>query len=118
MTKIYKLMARGDYEAGLRDGSFPVSQVDARDGYVHLSTAEQAPETASKWFAGVADLLALQFDVARLEAVAGVTLTWEPSRGGALFPHLYAPLPPSAVEAVHPAPLDADGAPRPPALPA
>ena len=40
----------------------------------------------------------------------GTDLRWEPSRGGALFPHLYAPLPMSAVVWSRPLPLGSDGA--------
>jgi uncharacterized protein (DUF952 family) len=36
-------------------------------------------------------------------------LRWEPSRGGQLFPHLYGPLPLTAVVAVHDLPLAASG---------
>jgi uncharacterized protein (DUF952 family) len=39
----------------------------------------------------------------------GEALRWEVSRGGALFPHLYGPLPLSAVSAVTPLPLGVDG---------
>ncbi|MBC8050780.1 MAG: DUF952 domain-containing protein, partial [Chitinophagales bacterium] len=39
----------------------------------------------------------------------GDALKWEPSRGGDLFPHLYASLPVSAVTDVTPLPLGADG---------
>jgi uncharacterized protein (DUF952 family) len=35
----------------------------------------------------------------------GDALKWEPSRGGALFPHLYGPLPLTSVEHVHDLPL-------------
>ena len=39
----------------------------------------------------------------------GAELKWEPSRGGDLFPHLYAPLPVSAARDVHPLPLGDGG---------
>ena len=39
----------------------------------------------------------------------GATLRWEPSRGGALFPHLYGILPIPAVRSVVPLPLGEDG---------
>lgn len=41
----------------------------------------------------------------------GPALAWEPSRGGALFPHLYGPLPVACVLEVREAPLGADGVP-------
>jgi uncharacterized protein (DUF952 family) len=39
----------------------------------------------------------------------GPALRWEPSRGGALFPHLYGPLPLDAVVWTRPLPLGAEG---------
>ncbi len=83
----------------------PARPVDQADGYIHFSTAEQAPETAAKWFAGREDLTLLAVDVDAL----GADLVWEPSRGGALFPHLYAALPLSAVVWSRPLPVGPDG---------
>ena len=64
----------------------PRAPVDVSDGFVHLSSAAQVEETAAKHFAGQTELLLLDVDETRL--VPG-TLRWEPSRGGALFPHVY-----------------------------
>ena len=77
-------------------GTFTGSAVDARDGYIHFSTAAQLEETARRHFAGQLDLVLVEVDAAAL----GEALRWEPSRDGALFPHLYAPLPLSAVRGV------------------
>lgn len=85
---------------------FAGAPVDLADGYIHFSTASQARETAAKHFAGQDDLLLVAIDAAAL----GTALKWEPSRGGALFPHLYGPLPLSAVRSVSPLPLAPDGA--------
>jgi uncharacterized protein (DUF952 family) len=84
-VRIYKLMARADWEAFRAVGTFEGSADDRRDGFIHFSTAEQTPETARRHFADVADLVALEVETDRL----GAALKWEPSRGGALFPHLY-----------------------------
>jgi uncharacterized protein (DUF952 family) len=81
------------------------SAVDRRDGFIHFSTAAQAAETAARHFAGQHDLLLIAVDADAL----GARLKWEPSRGGALFPHLYGELPLSAVRRVDPLPLGADG---------
>ena len=78
---------------GQRAGVFRGSEIDRRDGFIHFSTAAQAVETAAKHFAGQRDLLLLYVDTATL----GDKLKWEPSRGGALFPHLYGDLPLAAV---------------------
>jgi uncharacterized protein (DUF952 family) len=106
--KVYKIVARSDWEAALRTGAFEGAAIDLRDGYIHLSTAAQAQETARLHFAGQAGLVLLRIDAAAL----GVALTWEPSRGGDLFPHLYGSLACERVEAVTEAPLDGRGIPQ------
>jgi uncharacterized protein (DUF952 family) len=62
--------------------------VDHADGYVHFSTAEQLRETLRRHFAGQAGLVLFAVEAEPL----GAALRWEPSRGGALFPHLYGEL--------------------------
>jgi uncharacterized protein (DUF952 family) len=88
MTPVIKLLRAGEWAAFQRDGVFPGSPDDLRDGFIHLSTPEQAPGTAAKWFADAQGVMALTFDADELAA----DLKWEPSRGGQLFPHLYRPL--------------------------
>jgi uncharacterized protein (DUF952 family) len=105
MTLVYKIAPRPLWEAAEEAGVFAGAPVDLADGYIHFSTAEQAPETAQKHFAGQDDLLLIAVDAAAL----GDALKWEPSRGGALFPHLYGPLPLSAVLWAKPLPRTADG---------
>ncbi|MBM6592937.1 DUF952 domain-containing protein [Microvirga sp. BT291] len=86
-------------------GVFRGAPVDLQDGFVHFSTAAQLGETADKHFAGQTDLV-----LAAIEAEAlGPALKYEPSRGGDLFPHLYGPLPLSAVRWVRPLPVGPDG---------
>ncbi len=105
MTLVFKILATEEWRAAEATGAFAGAAVDRSDGYIHFSTAEQAPETAEKWFAGRDDLTLVAVDAAAL----GDDLVWEPSRGGALFPHLYAPLPLSAVMWSRPLPLGPDG---------
>jgi len=105
MTLVFKIVATDEWRAAEAAGTFPGAAVDRTDGYIHLSTAAQAPETAAKWFAGRADLTLVAVDAKALHP----DLRWEPSRGGALFPHLYAPLPTSAVVWSRPLPLGPDG---------
>jgi uncharacterized protein (DUF952 family) len=105
MPPIYKIVPRDLWREAKRAGAFAGSPVDLKDGFIHLSTAEQVEETAAKHFAGKSDLLLIAVDPQAL----GAALRYEPSRGGALFPHLYAPLPLSAVRWVKPLPLGADG---------
>ena len=95
MTTIYKICPAAMWDDAKRSGVFTGAPVDLADGYIHMSTQEQLAETARKHFAGRSDLLLLSVDLSRFED----ELVWEPSRGGALFPHLYAPLPVAAVTA-------------------
>jgi uncharacterized protein (DUF952 family) len=105
MALIFKIVAAEEWRAAQAQGVFAGSAVDRLDGYIHFSTAEQAPETAARWFARRDDLV-----LAAVEAQAlGAALRWEPSRGGALFPHLYGVLALSALSWVRPLPLDPDG---------
>ena len=90
---IYKICPSVLWEEAKTAGSFVGSAHDLRDGFIHFSTAEQLQETALKHFAGQQNLLLLEVECSRL----GGALKFEPSRGGALFPHLYGPLPLTAV---------------------
>lgn len=108
MTLIYKILSRAEWEAAQAVGRFDGSAVDLADGFIHLSGADQAQETAAKWFAGQADLVLLGVEAEAL----GAALKWEASRGGALFPHLYRPLLPSEVVSQKSLDLDTDGLPQ------
>jgi uncharacterized protein (DUF952 family) len=103
---VFKIAVAGEWAAAEAAGVFMGASVDRADGFIHFSTAEQAPETAAKWFAGRGDLTLAAIDAEAL----GKDLRWEPSRGGALFPHLYGPLPMSAVVWSRPLPLGPNGA--------
>ena len=102
---IYKICPAALWQEAERQGVFKGSGIDLSDGFIHFSTAEQAEETAAKHFTGQADLLLIAVDAGRL----GGQLKWEPSRGGALFPHLYGHLALSAVARVESLPLGPDG---------
>jgi uncharacterized protein (DUF952 family) len=142
---IYKLLTRGEWEAALAEGVYRGSAHDARDGFIHFSTAAQLAGTARKYFAGVPDLVLLAVDVRGLNCARsphpvplplgegtvwhapsavqgsplpggegqgeGSELRWEPSRDGALFPHLYCDLPLAAVKTATAIPLGPDGVP-------
>ena len=99
----YKILTRDQWQALRADGSFAGAPIDIADGYIHLSTQAQAAETAAKHFAGQDDLVLAMVDL------AGLPVKWEPSRGGQLFPHLYAPLALSAVSRHVTLRLDGEG---------
>lgn len=100
----YKVLTAAQ-RAELETGTFAGAPIDLADGYIHMSTADQVTETVNKHFAGQSDLHVATIDLTRFTD----TLKWEESRGGALFPHLYAPLPLSAVVAMEPLRRLADG---------
>lgn len=102
---IFKIVDAPSWRAATEAGSFTGSAVDVRDGFIHFSTAAQVRETAARHFAGQSGLLLVAVEADAL----GDALRWEPSRGGDLFPHLYAPLPLDAVRAVTELPVGADG---------
>ena len=103
---IYKILPAAAWSEATATGSFRGSSLDLADGYIHFSTAAQVRETAAKHFAGVEDLVLVAVDA----DVLGTALEWEPSRGGALFPHLYAPLAVKLASWVKPLPVGGDGA--------
>ena len=105
MTTVYKICHAGLWREAERAGVFGGARVDLADGYIHFSTAEQVVETAARHLAAMPDLVLVAVDSATL----GAALRYEPSRGGAMFPHLYGKLPLPAVRWVKPLPLDPDG---------
>lgn len=105
--RAYKILARAEWEAARAAGRYDGSAVDLKDGFIHLSTAAQAAETARRHFAGQTGLVVVELETDDL----GPALKWEPSRGGDLFPHLYGPLDPAKALSVRGAPLGEDGVP-------
>ena len=102
---IYKVVSAQEWSVAKEQGEFRGAAIDLTDGYIHFSTAEQLRETVEKHFAGQTDLLLVGVEVDRL----GDELKWEPSRGGALFPHLYAPLSIDSVVMTQDMPVGEDG---------
>lgn len=105
MATIYKLCSAALWREAEEAGVFAGSSIDHADGYIHFSTATQVKETAALYFSGETDLMLVAVDGARL----GPALRYEASRGGALFPHLYAALALDAVLWARPLPVAADG---------
>jgi uncharacterized protein (DUF952 family) len=103
-TTIYKICERALWREAERAGIFQGAEVDGRDGFIHFSTADQLRETAARHFAGAADLMLVAVATSALDTA----LKWEISRGGDLFPHLYGPLPLTAVLWAKPLPLGSD----------
>ncbi len=103
----YKILT-AEQLAELETGSFAGAPIDLQDGYIHLSAADQLEGTLDRHFAGQQGLWLAAVD---LEAL-GEAVKWEESRGGALFPHVYAQLPLSAVIAYSELHREEDGSVR------
>jgi uncharacterized protein (DUF952 family) len=105
VATIYKICEQALWRAAEADGLFRGTPDDERDGFIHFSAPTQLAETAARHFAGKSDLFLVAVDADAL----GSAIKWERSRGGELFPHLYAALPLAAVRWVRPLPDEADG---------
>lgn len=101
----YKIVSATDWAAIQQTGGYYGSVVDQHDGYIHLSAADQLAGTAAKHYAGRDDLMLLDVDLTSY----GEAIIREPSRGGALFPHLYGRLAADSVIRVRPFAVTADG---------
>lgn len=99
---IFKIFRTPEWADLRRTGTTQGAPVDLADGFIHFSTLDQAPETAARHFAGVADLMLVAVEADDL----GEALKWEPSRGGAFFPHLYRDLTLQDVRWAQPLPLE------------
>jgi uncharacterized protein (DUF952 family) len=92
----YKICSASEWAEAESSGRYQGSAVDLADGFIHLSAPDQVRETARKWFAGQDGLVLVRLDLAAL----GGSVRWEPSRGGALFPHVYGAIPTSAAQEI------------------
>jgi uncharacterized protein (DUF952 family) len=104
---VYKICHEADWREALRNGCYLGSSDDRRDGFVHLSTADQLAGTAARHFMNRPGLVVVALDA----SMVGPGLKWEVSRGGALFPHHYGPIDIAAAVWVEPIPLSPDGLP-------
>ncbi|MBL9071165.1 MAG: DUF952 domain-containing protein [Sphingopyxis sp.] len=89
----FKVLTQHQWADFERERVFRGAPVDIADGYIHLSTAEQLEGTIARHFAGQSCLMIAEVDLVQF----GDAIRWEESRGGVLFPHLYAELPIHAV---------------------
>lgn len=104
---VFKILPAQLWQDAVRSGAFTGSADDIRDGFIHLSTADQVPGTLAKYFREQPDLLIIAF----ASRDFGPLLKWEPSRGGELFPHIYGNIPVALALWQKPLPLGADGVP-------
>lgn len=102
---IFHICRRDEWDAAAKTGFYGGSSQDAADGFIHFSTAAQVAASAAKHRAGQSGLVLVEAAVERL----GAALKWEPSRHGALFPHLHGRMPVEAAVRVLDLPLGSDG---------
>jgi uncharacterized protein (DUF952 family) len=105
VRKIYKICTVSAWREAERQGAYRGSADDARDGFIHFSTAPQVAGTAAKYFFGQSDLFLIEVDADAL----GEALRWEPSRNGELYPHLYGVLDLGSVTGVFSLHVRSDG---------
>ncbi len=102
---IHHITTSTEAEEAARTGRYVPEAFDA-DGFVHCSTRDQVIRVANFLFAGRKDLVLLTIDRAALTS----EVREENCEGGdELFPHVYGPLPWSAIVSVHPFPCGDDG---------
>lgn len=104
MVLIFKIAPRSLWDEATKKGVFEGSPLDLADGFIHFSTAKQMRATAARYFKGQTDLVLAVIDT---DLLGDIKVVFELARNGDHFPHLYVPLPLSAVKAVHDLPLDA-----------
>lgn len=85
---IFKIFQPHEWLQIVQTQRFKGSADDLRDGFIHLSAADQLAGTLEKYYADFPHII-----IASVESQNwGSHLKWELSRGGASFPHLYTDL--------------------------
>ena len=109
-TRVYKILSAPDW-ALAKELGVSRTALDEGDGYIHLSTRAQVAETLALHYHGQREVRLLEYIAEEL----GSPIRWEESRGGQLFPHLYASLRIAVAKRVWELELGSDNS---PALPA
>jgi uncharacterized protein (DUF952 family) len=102
---IFKIVHSEEWRAAEKVRAYRGSAKDRADGFLHFSTEEQLLGTLARHYADANDLILVAVDADAL----GDALKHEPSTAGALYPHLYADLPLSAVKWVRSIARDREG---------
>ena len=90
MQIFYKIEKASVWQQAVEAGTYLGSALDLKDGFIHLSTAVQARETARLHFTSQTNLILAAIP----ESAVKADLKWEASRGGLLFPHVFGNLKP------------------------
>ncbi|MDC3172609.1 DUF952 domain-containing protein [Alphaproteobacteria bacterium] len=97
MSFVYKICSKNEWNKAIIEKLYTGSEVDNRDGFIHLSTKKQLKETATKHFKGQENLLIICFRVIKIKD----KLKWEISRNEELFPHYYGNLETNKAEEIY-----------------
>lgn len=94
---VYKILPTTSFFQGIpipvpESHEIAQTEVDARDGFVHLSTLAQLGGTLNRFFSSDSDRIVqlLKVDYERMSGAKVVK--WEEASNGDSFPHLYATL--------------------------
>ncbi len=102
---ILHIAAAAAWDEAVRRGVYSADSL-AAEGFIHCSDARQLVAVANRLFRGRTDLVLLRVDASKLDA----PVRYENLEGGTeLFPHVYGPLPTSAVVEAVPFLPDGDG---------
>lgn len=104
---VFKIAVSAEWLEAIYCGMYIGSQDDVRDGYIHLSTADQVAGTLARHFKAQTDLLLIAFAANDIQD----GLRWERSPNGGLFPHYYGALRTDLAKWSKPVPIGPDGEP-------
>ena len=105
MGLVYKVCFKDEWDHANFNKFYSGSEIDNKDGFIHLSTKAQLRETVKKYFQGKKNLLIISFSTEKIQD----NLKWEVSRNGDLFPHYYGNLETKFAEKIYNLHLNADG---------
>lgn len=105
MTNIFHITTRSNALVAAISGAYHHESLES-EGFIHCSYGRQIAASANKHYAGHADLVL--FQIAREDVPVDV-VDENTSGGDELYPHIYGPLPMSAVLAIHEFPCNDDG---------
>ena len=102
---IFHIVPRSAWEEAVRVGHYEGDTLET-EGFIHASTHEQLLRVANARFRAAPDLIVVRIVVDRVEP----EIVYENTEGGEeLFPHVYGPLRPGAVDRMAPLVPLADG---------
>ena len=105
MNIVYKVCSKDEWDNAILNKFYGGSEIDNKDGFIHLSTKKQLNETVTKHFRGKKNLLVISFSTKKIQD----NLKWEVSRNGDLFPHYYGNLETKFAEKTYNLYLNANG---------